>query len=134
MTPSASAAACQAARFRSRAGSAPVNAKKIGTVPGGSVITSRVTNDSPKSCMPSLSTGDSCRPVHTSALSWMDSGDLCRPRSCGLRRAEHRRDYRIHLVDEAGRDDPEADRDGHHDAEEPHIGPPVGRVASHLYL
>ena len=49
ITPSASATACQAARFRSRAGSGPVSARKIGIMPGGSVMTSRVTKTSPKS-------------------------------------------------------------------------------------
>jgi len=49
ITPPASATACQAALCRSRAGSGAVSARKIGTMPGGSTITSRVTNAVPNS-------------------------------------------------------------------------------------
>jgi hypothetical protein len=43
MTRAATTTACQAARLRSRAPQSAVMARKIGTVPTGSVITSRVT-------------------------------------------------------------------------------------------
>ncbi len=50
MTPNATATACRAARRRCLAVMFPVSARKIGTVPGGSMITNSVTKTSASSC------------------------------------------------------------------------------------
>src|SRR5216683_2652914 len=51
MTPKATTAACQASRLRSRAGLPRVSPRKTGTMPGGSVMTSKVTKTSKKNFM-----------------------------------------------------------------------------------
>jgi hypothetical protein len=48
ITPNATTAACHASRLRSAGGRSRVSPMKTGTTPGGSVMTSRVTNASQK--------------------------------------------------------------------------------------
>ena len=54
ITPNATIAACQASRWRARADRPRVSPRNTGTVPGGSMITSKVTKTSVKNFMASL--------------------------------------------------------------------------------